>query len=448
MATRFPWEVEQSDPFTAANPFSSAVQRDPWQGLRAVTGGSTGQRPNAPVGPVSGGASSRYNRLLDPNRGMMRGLGQLLGSPTREEHQREQFSSATAGAARAIQDRILRGGMSPQKAILDFLGTPEGQQFFLSGGDFPDLANIAALAAPEDRKAQLELEKTQLEVDRLRNPTTDDIDEYNLAKKEGYQGNFANWLAETSKPLVDMSQHEDPEKFIRQTLDTQTGEQFGKLREQGYKAAGLAQDFELLSELMKLAPQGNLTGLKLDLPFMERFSLAEIGNDAAGAFEATINRIVPTLRQPGSGAQSDKDMDVLRSSMPRLLNTPGANQLILQSLQAKAALDLERARVVDDYADRLITIAEARRKLREIDAVSIISPDMHRILESNTTTQRAQAENEPSAGTVDKMLRGMDAVPLGPYGAAAIPPDFMPDDPQRGYFWNFLTPEEKRLWQQ
>jgi hypothetical protein len=130
----------------SSNPFQSAAQSDPWQGMRAPTPAAEMSPMQAPAQATSRQPAGRpYSPMLASDGPLARAgwIGSLLAQgPSREEHMLQQAGSATQSAVTSIGQRI-QGGMAPQRAILDFASSPEGQQFFVSGGGFSDLANIA-----------------------------------------------------------------------------------------------------------------------------------------------------------------------------------------------------------------------------------------------------------------------------------------------------------------
>lgn len=66
---------------------------------------------------------------------------------------------------------------------------------------------------------------------------------------------------------------------------------------------------------------------------------AKKANAAAGA-QAIIAQMKPSMRAAGSGASSDKDMDIFATALPALVNLPGGNQRIaayFEKLSARAS---------------------------------------------------------------------------------------------------------------
>ncbi len=159
---------------------------------------------------------------------------------------------------------------------------------------------------------------------------------------------------------------------LRKELDKKTGEQWSTYQTVGANSAAMTQDMQIIDELIKIAPQGPVTG-----------RLAEMfpGYSSAGdAFQSIVKRIAPTLRAPGSGATSDIEYEGMLRSLPALRNKPEANTMISEVIKAKAALNVERARIIDAYQSGQISAGDARNQMAEIDKRSIMTPEMRKAL--------------------------------------------------------------------
>ena len=80
---------------------------------------------------------------------------------------------------------------------------------------------------------------------------------------------------------------------------------------------------------------------------------------------ALINALVPAQRPAGSGPMSDADLELFKQSLPRIINAPGGNQIIIDTLRGIAQYDamgaaiVQRYRASDQSADaRAIAFAE------------------------------------------------------------------------------------------
>lgn len=157
---------------------------------------------------------------------------------------------------------------------------------------------------------------------------------------------------------------------LDKTLSGKEGEQWAAYKELGATSAANLQDFQLLDELLTLAPQGALQG---------RLAAAFPGfNSAADAVQSIVKRIAPTMRAPGSGATSDIEYAGMLASLPALQNNAEGNALINSIMKAKMDHNIKRAEVVTRYQNGELEggQAEARRLLTELDRQSIVTPEM------------------------------------------------------------------------
>jgi flagellar protein FlgJ len=84
------------------------------------------------------------------------------------------------------------------------------------------------------------------------------------------------------------------------------------------------------------------------------------------AAQAAINRLVPQQRPPGSGTMSDADLALFKASLPALINQPGGNQIIIETIRAINEYDVAASIIAGQALDGEITQAEARKALREL----------------------------------------------------------------------------------
>lgn len=222
---------------------------------------------------------------------------------------------------------------------------------------------------------------------------TDDQREYQQAKEEGFTGTLQEWIA--AKPRagtsVTVNTGEGGDAALNKALSTKEGEAWSGFKDSAAVSASNAQDFEILNELLQLAPQGPITGRLADT--FKGFSAA---GDAANSI---IKRIAPTLRAPGSGATSDIEYAGMLQSLPSLAQNPEANAMVLSIMQAKAQINMERGRIVTAYQNGDMSIGEARAAMDQLNAQSIMTPDMRRALigiggDGNVTRSESQPVTE------------------------------------------------------
>jgi hypothetical protein len=159
---------------------------------------------------------------------------------------------------------------------------------------------------------------------------------------------------------------------LDKALSAAEGKQWNDYKAAGTVSAANAQDFQVLDELIGVAPQGAIPG---------RLASMFPGVNASGdAFQSIVKRIAPTLRAPGSGSTSDIEYAGMLQSLPALQNDPTANQMILSIMKAKAEINMQRAEIITQYQNKEMTVAEARAKMSELDRASIITPEMRQAL--------------------------------------------------------------------
>lgn len=236
-----------------------------------------------------------------------------------------------------------------------------------------------------DPMLALQIEKAQLELEQLRNPQADLTStqrEYDQAVRQGFKGTIMEYksaLAEAgrSQQNVSVGTGDGPTGALNKKLAEAEGTTLSTYLKQGPIASGAIQDLELLGSVLQYAPQDPITG---------RLAQLVPGVSSAGAAALSIiKRVAPTLRVEGSGATSDIEYNGMLQSLPSLVNYPEANNAILGMMKAKAAIDIQRAEIVREYAnsaqkqDDAITM---RNRLTDLDRQSIMTPEIRALIEA------------------------------------------------------------------
>ncbi|BDA86365.1 hypothetical protein Sa4125_39070 [Aureimonas sp. SA4125] len=194
-------------------------------------------------------------------------------------------------------------------------------------------------------------------------------------------------------PLVNVNNVEPSDGKLRNKLDEAEGTRWSALQAAATTASGLQQDLDLLSALIDEAPQGPLTG-RLSEYFPELTT-------AGSAFQSVVSRAAPGLRVEGSGATSDIEYQGMVRSLPRLRNKPEGNRLIVDMMRAKADINVERGTIVNAYQVGDIDAPEARRRLDEINRVSIMTPELRSMMGGAENAQDTGAGGTPRAPTIE-----------------------------------------------
>lgn len=117
----------------------------------------------------------------------------------------------------------------------------------------------------------------------------------------------------------------------------------GSVYASGLQATRNLGRIDQLGTLLQSAPAGAEGAFKLAAG---EYGIATEGLDDIQAAQALINSLVPEQRQPGSGPMSDADLALFKQSLPRIVNQPGGNALILDTMRAIAQYDAQGAQIV------------------------------------------------------------------------------------------------------
>lgn len=152
------------------------------------------------------------------------------------------------------------------------------------------------------------------------------------------------------------------DKFY-ENLDKKNAETFSALSEAGVQGRPKLAQIDRLEGLLANAPQGAAAMLK---QAAGEYGIATDGLSDIQAAQALINELVPQQRQPGSGPMSDADLALFKQSLPRLINQPGGNQTIIETMRGITQYQIQMGNIADMVADREITPAEGRKMIREL----------------------------------------------------------------------------------
>lgn len=217
------------------------------------------------------------------------------------------------------------------------------------------------------------------------------------------------WLTAKSRAgatSINMGEGDPADGELRKKLQGKEAESWSGYQAGAEKAAGMSQQMEVLDELGKMAPQGAIQGRAAQ--WFPGFSTA------GDAFTSITTRIAPSFREPGSGSTSDIEYQGFLNSLPRLQTSPGGNAIISATIRSMANIKMERGAIVDAYADGTITAPEARKRMRELNKRSIMTPELQAIINANT---------KEDGGDIGKPPEGVT--------------------PQE---WQHMSPEDRALW--
>jgi len=368
---------------------------DPTAGVAQATGGAPAAQPVAPNQQV---AQLLTQGAPQPPRSAMSGvsreqIAQLLADPYTEDLGQQLLQQVLADE----QARQQAG----YKASLDRAETLEKRAYDDSvrreGYQREDLREAGA-DADRDRDFAFRVEQGS------KPPTS--VQEYEYARSQGFTGSFGEWETQNRKASANTVSVNTGEgdKFY-ENLDRKNAERFATLSDGSQNARGRQAQVDQLDVLLKQSPSGIEAAAKTWLGDM---GIATEGLNSLQASVALIEKMVPEQREPGSGPMSDADIAGFRRSLPRTINQPGGNELIIGRLRAINEYDISRGEIADMVADRAITPAEGRKRLREL-----ANP-----LDGFTEEVRKLGEKAEQRVSDAPQTRMVDGVPVG---AASIP---------------------------
>lgn len=108
----------------------------------------------------------------------------------------------------------------------------------------------------------------------------------------------------------------------------------------------------------------------------ETFGIATEGLDEIQAFQSAVSRLIPAQREEGSGSSSDLDVKMFARGLPNLINQPGGNEIIVETLREINQYDIAASLIAGKVADWAMT-PEAEREDLEARGL-ILSPSQAR----------------------------------------------------------------------
>lgn len=266
---------------------------------------------------------------------------------------------------RAVAEALLRQQQAQQQLILEqrLKQSDPGYQadLRLKNLQADQIANPRI--SPTDQ-ANIDLNKDKFSFEKEQGSLTPDIKEYNFAKQNGYTGSFAQYQLDLKKASANNTNINTGEgnKFYN-TLDEKNATIFSNLSDAGIQGRSKLGQIDQLDKLLQSTGTGYLAVLKQ--------KAGDIGINTEGlsdiqAASALLSKMIPEQRQPGSGPVSDADLAGFRNSLPRLINQPGGNATIINTMRALTQYQIDMGAIADKVANREITPAEGRSQIANL----------------------------------------------------------------------------------
>jgi hypothetical protein len=121
---------------------------------------------------------------------------------------------------------------------------------------------------------------------------------------------------------------------------------FSTISEGGQSARRNLREVNSLQSLLNQFSSGGKAAFK---EFAGNFGIDTKNLNEIQAATAIINRLVPQQRPPGSGTMSDADLELFKKSLPRIINQPGANEIVLNTLKNIATYQIQESEIADMF---------------------------------------------------------------------------------------------------
>lgn len=195
------------------------------------------------------------------------------------------------------------------------------------------------------------------------------VQEYNFYRQSVAPGTvpmpfdvWSNTKARAAATNVTTTVNGDGESaFDKEGAKLQAG-RFNDLVGEGQQAKQITADMSTLIDLGKSIGTGKSAQVRATMgPYADSLGIPVKGLSDIQAFEAIVNRVAPSLRVKGSGAQSDYELKNFMKSIPSLGSTQEGNEI------AKAVMDgLTQNKVLaSEIASKALTKEITRKQAEE-----------------------------------------------------------------------------------
>lgn len=317
----------------------------------------TGPRPNGPVMPsakVWGDAEAEAAGLYEPS------------APN------AKLASANPNAPIPAAPAAPPAQPTPSPVAQALAQPPQAAPQVMAQADDPNKAKIVQLLSSENpaaRKMGKALADNYIS-NQFKPETTDEIKEYNLAKKQGFTGSFFDYksgLKKAGATNVTTTVDTKGENAFATKAGQLQADRYNDLATEAQSSKQMLSDVQTLNELGKNIQTGKLAEAKAAIgPYAQALGVDVKGLSEIQAFEAIVNRVAPSLRVKGSGAQSDYELKNFLKSLPSLGNTPEGNEIATKTMQGLYQNKLAAAEIGSKALAREITPAQADKMLREL----------------------------------------------------------------------------------
>jgi hypothetical protein len=225
---------------------------------------------------------------------------------------------------------------------------------------------IQATGNPRLPAAQRETAKTLLAAELDSGKATSDMKEWAFAKaQDPNTPDFTSWVRQNKAAgKTEVNVDTKGETALAKKLGDGLGERINEIAKEGDAAR---TDLAMVGQLRDLGAVIKTGGGAAAQGWLANFGI-KVGPNIGPieAYGSIVDKLTPNQRVPGSGSSSDLDVKMFKGSLPRLINTPGGNEIIENTLAGLAQYKLDRAAIADRVQTGEITAKDALKEMRAL----------------------------------------------------------------------------------
>jgi hypothetical protein len=169
--------------------------------------------------------------------------------------------------------------------------------------------------------------------------------------------------APAKSPLVTIDQGDKVDQTFAVEMAKLDAGDIALVSTQGQTARRNAQTLNELQTALASSPSGAEAAL---VSILGNVGIATESTGDVQWANALISKLIPGQRAPGSGPMSDKDIDLFRASLPRLINTPGGNAKILSTMIAMNNYMIREGELADAVKSGAMTRDQYRKEIQAL----------------------------------------------------------------------------------
>lgn len=262
------------------------------------------------------------------------------------------------GVATGIYDKPAAPGQRPPVQMAQAAVAPTADDNLPSAKHIPFL--LRSLSDPNLPAGQREIAKTMLTEAYKNAKEPEKIQTLRLLQSNPQLLDIEKQLKASTTVNVDQK----GEGELSKTLGKGLGERINDIAKEGDAAR---TDLAMVGQLRDLGAAVKTGGPAAVQGWLASYGI-KVGENVGEveAYGSIVDKLTPSQRVPGSGASSDLDVKMFKSSLPSLIKTPEGNEIIQNTLAGVAQYKLDRAAIADRVQAGELTAKEGIKLMRDL----------------------------------------------------------------------------------